>query len=64
VSTGDAEQFAVLERLVSLAGKVAFFCVNDTTDDAYPHDARLTHVRETLQRMFPSPSSFELTGTA
>lgn len=64
VSTGDTEQSAVLECLASLAGKVAFFCVNDTTDDAYPHDARLTHVRETLQRMFPSPSSFESAGTA
>jgi Stealth protein CR2, conserved region 2/Stealth protein CR1, conserved region 1/Stealth protein CR4, conserved region 4 len=60
VSSGAAEQSSVLESLVSLAGKVEFFCINDTTDDAYPHDPRLIEVREALQRMFPEPSSFEL----
>jgi Stealth protein CR2, conserved region 2/Stealth protein CR1, conserved region 1/Stealth protein CR4, conserved region 4 len=59
VSSGAAEQSAVLESLVKLIGKVEFFCINDTTDDAYPHDPRLTEVREALQRMFPQPSSFE-----
>jgi Stealth protein CR2, conserved region 2/Stealth protein CR1, conserved region 1 len=59
VSSGAAEQSAVLESLVSLAGKVEFFCINDTTDDAYPHDPRLLEVRGALQRMFPAPSSFE-----
>lgn len=60
VSTGDVDQFAVLEQLVASAGKIDFFCVNDTTDNAYPHDPRLTHVRDALQRMFAQPSSFEL----
>jgi Stealth protein CR2, conserved region 2/Stealth protein CR4, conserved region 4 len=64
VSTGDVEQSAVLEQLVASAGKIDFFCVNDTTDDAYPHDPRLTKVRDALQRMFAKPSSFELSETA
>jgi hypothetical protein len=64
VSTGDVDQSAVLEQLVALAGKIDFFCVNDTTDDAYPHDPRLTKVRDALQRMFAKPSSFELSETA
>jgi Stealth protein CR2, conserved region 2 len=59
VPTGDTDQAAVLERLVALTGKLHFFCVNDTTDDAYPHDPRLTEVREALQRMFPQASCFE-----
>ena len=59
VSSGAAQQSAVLESLVSLAGKVDFFCINDTTDDAYPHAPRLLEVRGALQRMFPQPSSFE-----
>ncbi len=60
VSSGADEQSAVLESLVSLVGKVEFFCINDTTDDAYPHDPRLLEVRGALQRMFPQPSSFEI----
>ena len=59
VSSGATEQSAVLESLVNLVGKIDFFCINDTTDDAYPHDPRLLEVREALQRMFPQPSSFE-----
>jgi Stealth protein CR2, conserved region 2/Stealth protein CR1, conserved region 1 len=59
VSSGAAEQSAVLESLVNLVGKVEFFCINDTTDDAYPHDPRLLEVRGALQRMFSTPSSFE-----
>jgi hypothetical protein len=60
VSTGDTDKAAVLEQLVSLNGKIDFFCINDTTDDAYPHDPRLALVRDALQRMYPLPSSFEL----
>lgn len=60
VSTGDADKAALLEQLVILNGKIDFFCINDTTDDAYPHDPRLAQVRDALQRMYPMPSSFEL----
>jgi Stealth protein CR2, conserved region 2/Stealth protein CR4, conserved region 4 len=60
LSTGDVGESALLDQLVSLNGKIDFFCINDTTDDAYPHDPRLTKVRAALQRMYPEPSSFEL----
>ena len=60
VSTGDSDKTELLEQLVSLNGKIDFFCINDTTDDAYPHDPRLAQVRDALQRMYPLPSSFEL----
>jgi hypothetical protein len=64
VSSGDTQQSKVLEQLEASAGQLAFFCINDTTDDAYPHDPRLLEVREVLQRMFPQPSSFERAAAA
>jgi hypothetical protein len=64
VSSGDTQQSKVLEQLEASAGQLAFFCINDTTDDAYPHDPRLMEVREVLQRMFTQPSSFERAAAA
>jgi hypothetical protein len=60
VSSGDADKASQLEALVASFGKLDFFCVNDTTDDAQPHDPRLAKVRQALQQMFGQPSSFEL----
>ena len=60
LSIGDADKAALLDQLVSLNGKIDFFCINDTADDAYPHDPRLAQLRNTLQRMYPLPCSFEL----
>lgn len=59
VSTGAAHSTAELERLVASHGQVAFFCINDTTDDAHPQDPRLARVRDALQQMFPQASRFE-----
>lgn len=59
VSTGEADGMAQLDRLVAARGQVDCFCINDTTDDAHPHDPRLARVREALQQMFPLPSRFE-----
>ena len=64
VSTGDADKASQLEALVASFGALDFFCVNDTTDDAQPHDPRLAKVRQTLQKMFAHPSSFELVPNA
>ncbi len=64
VSTGDADTASQLELLVASTGKLDFFCVNDTTDDAQPHDPRLVKVRQTLQQMLAQPSSFELSTSA
>lgn len=59
VSTGEANQAAQLDLLVASSGTMAFFCINDTTDDALPHDPRLTEVRQVIEHMFSCASSFE-----
>jgi Stealth protein CR2, conserved region 2/Stealth protein CR1, conserved region 1 len=61
ISAGEADQTAQLELLASSMGALEFFCINDITDDALPHDARLTEVRAALQGMFSRASSFECT---
>ena len=64
VSSGDADKVSQLEALVASSGKLDFFCVNDTTDDAHQHDPRLARVRQALQQMFVQPSRFELATNA
>lgn len=59
ISAGQANQTAQLERLASSMGTLEFFCINDITDDALSHDARLTEVRAALQGMLSRASSFE-----
>ncbi|MBA3056719.1 MAG: stealth family protein [Gammaproteobacteria bacterium] len=59
VSSGDVQGHGGLEQLMAQLGELAFFCINDTTDDAHASDPRLAQVREALQTMFPTPSSFE-----
>ena len=59
VCTSDADTTDHLDQLVARNGQLAFFCINDTTDDALPHDPRLARVRDALQQMFPLPSRFE-----
>lgn len=60
VCTRSADTTDALEQLVASNGQLAFFCINDTTDDALPHDPRLARVRDALQQMFPVPSRYEL----
>ena len=65
LSTGDGNESDLgaldeqLEDLVAAVGRLDFFCINDTTDDALAHDLRLGRVREVLQTIFPQPSAFE-----
>ncbi|TAG33695.1 MAG: exopolysaccharide phosphotransferase [Polaromonas sp.] len=59
VSSGEADTASQLQTLVASCGSLDFFCVNDTTDDAQPHDPRLAKVRQALQQMFVQPSRFE-----
>ena len=63
VSTGDARTGEQLLGLEARLGQLDFFCINDTTDDAHPHDPRLTQVRLSLQRMFGKSSRFEQSAT-
>ena len=48
-----------LQALQAEFGELAFFCINDTTDDAQAHDPRLQNVLTVLQSMLPEPSGFE-----
>jgi hypothetical protein len=59
VSTGEADQNAQLQALVSEFGALEFFCINDTTDDAHTNDPRLQNVLSVLQSILPTPSCFE-----
>jgi hypothetical protein len=61
LSTGDKDSQAQLVQLEAAVGSVDFFCLNDTTDNATAQDPRLARVRQSLQRMFPTPSVFERT---
>ena len=64
VSSGDVDALGGLVRLVDELGRLDFFCINDTTDDAHTDDPRLAVVRHTLAALFPEPSSFERAGLA
>ena len=59
ISTGAADSADQLLALSSYMGRLDFFCINDTTDDAQPNDPRLAAVRCTLSKLFPKASKFE-----
>lgn len=59
VTTGCDDQAKQLDALIEAAGELAFFCINDTTDDAHGEDPRLAKVRAALQTLFPLASRFE-----
>jgi hypothetical protein len=45
--------------LRSRFGRLPFFCINDTCDDAPADDPRLLRVASTLEAILPTPSRFE-----
>ncbi len=59
VSTGDLDQATELKLLAEQFGRLDFFCINDTTDDAHAEDPRLENVRASLRQMLFKPSEFE-----
>lgn len=59
VASGDAQAPRQLEQLLAHFGRLPFFCINDTCDEADDDDPRLLRVAATLQRLLPLPSSFE-----
>jgi hypothetical protein len=59
ISTGAGGHQDQLDLLSSMLGKIEFFCINDTMDDAGSDDPRFENVRSTLALMFPLASSFE-----
>ena len=64
VSSGDFDALDALAQVVDELGRLHFFCINDTADDAHTDDPRLAAVRYTLATLFPEPSLFERAGPA
>jgi len=48
-----------LQRLKLDFGKVQFFCINDTSDNAEPTDIKFQLIKDTLQQLVPKKSKFE-----
>jgi hypothetical protein len=59
ISTGDEQAEQQLTSLLCRFGQLPFFCINDTCDEAVDDDLRLLRVALTLEKLLPSPSSFE-----
>jgi hypothetical protein len=59
IATGDLLETQTLRQLQSQFGRLHFFCINDTTDDAHDGDPRLKAVRQILNELLPMPSHCE-----
>lgn len=59
ISSGanDAEQ--QFQTLLNEFGRIPFFCINDTSDDALDDAPQLLKIQLTLAKLLPLPSSFE-----
>ncbi|MEO8170368.1 MAG: Stealth CR1 domain-containing protein [Oxalobacteraceae bacterium] len=59
ISSGapDAEQ--QFQDLMAAFGRIPFFCINDTSDDAVDDDPQLQSIARILGALLPNPSSFE-----
>lgn len=59
IATGEADAARRFDRLDERFGRLPFFCINDTCDDAAADDPRLRRVGERLDALLPLPSRFE-----
>lgn len=57
--TGDEAAETQFSELRSRFGRLPFFCINDTCDDALAHDPRLLRVASALEAVLPTQSPFE-----
>lgn len=62
ICSGDADAAQQFEDLNARFGELAFFCINDTSDNAASDDPQLLRIRETLLGLLPLPSRFEIDG--
>ncbi|WP_230404455.1 MULTISPECIES: Stealth CR1 domain-containing protein [Undibacterium] len=60
INTGGNEAKLQFDALLAQFGELPFFCINDTCDDASENDFRLLRVAQTLKKLLPEPSKFEL----
>lgn len=51
--------FPNYEELCKNFENIAFFCINDTGDNAEKSDESLQKISEVLEKLFPDPSCFE-----
>ncbi len=59
ICSGDADAAMQFDALIESFGELAFFCINDTSDDADKDDPQLTRIQQTLSRLLPTPSRYE-----
>ena len=60
IESGSNKIETELELLSQKFGKIPFFCINDTCDDAGKSDNRLKIVKEKMKTLLPNKSSFEI----
>jgi hypothetical protein len=59
VSSGAPDAERQFQSLIDGFGKIPFFCINDTSDDADDDAQELLRIAGTLRKLLPDPSSFE-----
>jgi hypothetical protein len=59
ISTGAADAEQQFQTLILEFGKIPFFCINDTSDDAGDDEPQLQRINDTLEKLLPIPSPFE-----
>jgi hypothetical protein len=60
IATGQSLGTQSLQHLKKQFGRLDFFCINDTTDDAHDGDPRLLQVRQMLNALLPNTSQNEM----
>jgi len=56
LSSGAADAAEQFSELCARFGKLDFFCINDTSDNAAPDAPQLLRIGDTLEQLLPCPS--------
>lgn len=59
VCSGDIDAEQQFASLMTCFGKLAFFCINDTSDNAVWDDPQLIRISASLEQLLPEASRFE-----
>lgn len=59
ISSGAPDAERQFQDLMAEFGRIPFFCINDTSDDAVDDAPQLQSIARTLGKLLPNPSSFE-----
>jgi len=60
IESGSNEIEIELDQLKQKFGKIPFFCINDTCDNADPLDKRLQSVKKQMETLLPNKSNYEI----